>query len=129
MLQDTCDKACEILSKTNDGEDLAPQHLYLLQEMVNGHLNETGEEKFYKLWESVVQTGYVKPWFHGIEHLTINHQGYVLWKGKAVEHYDNPWRWTEEAKAAAEEVASRCRILEERGEAPNVNNVIMKWPD
>ena len=43
MSQSMCDKACEILQRTNDGDDLAPNHLWLVQEMVNGHLNERGE--------------------------------------------------------------------------------------
>lgn len=117
-----------ILQKTRDGEDLSPEHLYLLQEMVNGHLNELGEQEFEKLHQSVL-AGYVKPWFRGIEHLTIDHVGYVLWKGKAVEHFDSPWRWSDEAKVQAEEVARRCRILEAKGITPTTANVIWTWKD
>ena len=126
MLQSVCDKACFILQKTNDGEDLSPEHLYLLQEMVNGHLNELGEQEFEKLFLSA-QAGYVKPWFHGIEHLTINHVGYVLWKGKVVEHYDSPFCWSKEGKASAEELAKRCLHLESIGQAPSVGTVIWNW--
>lgn len=121
-----CDRACTILQATNDGDDLSPEHLYLLQEMVNDRLNELGKKEFEKLYQSV-QAGYVKPWFHGIEHLTLDHEGYVLWKGKAVEHYDSPWRWTQEAKKQAEEVAGRCRHLESLGEVPTIGNVIWTW--
>ncbi len=126
METSVCDKACTILKATNDGNDLSPEHLYLLQEMVNGHLNELGEKEFEKLYRSV-QTGYVKPWFHGIAHLTLDHEGYVLWKGKAVEHFDSPWRWTQEAKKQAEEVAERCRHLESIGEVPTIGKVIWTW--
>lgn len=129
MSEDTksvCDKAIIILQETNDGDDLSPQHLYLLQEAVNGHLTELGKQKFEELCSSV-QAGYKKPWFHGIEHMTVDHEGYVLWKGKAVEHYDSPWRWSEEAKVQAEEIAVRCRHLESIGEVPGQGNVIWLW--
>ena len=128
MEQSTCDKACEILKKTDDGDDLSPEHLYLLQEAVNEHLTDYGKQEFEKLYLSTL-TGYQKPWFHGIGHMTLDHEGYVLWKGKAVEHYDSPWRWSEEAKKSAEELARRCRSLESRGEIPTNHNAIWTWPD
>lgn len=126
MSQSVCEKACEILQKTRDGEDLSPEHLYLVQEMVNGHLNELGEQEFEKLYKSV-QEGYKKPWFHGIEHLTLDHVGYVYWKGKAVEHYNTPWCWSAEGKAAAEELARRCRHLEGLGINPTCHAAIWEW--
>ncbi len=126
MEETTCDKACEILSKTNDGDDLSPEHLYLLQEAVNEHLNELGVQEFQKLYESVL-AGYQKPWFHGIEHMTQDHEGYVLWKGNAVEHYDASLRWTAEGKKQAMEVAERCRHLESIGVKCTIGNVIWLW--
>ena len=127
MLQSTCDKACEILHKTRDGEDLDPRDLKLLEMAVNEFLNEEGKKAFEELYTNV-QAGYKKPWFHGIEHLTRDHVGYVLWKGKRVEHYDSPWAYSAKAKKSAEEVARRCRILESRGEIPTTHNVIWTWP-
>ena len=127
ILQSTCDKACEILQKTNDGDDLDPRDLKLLEMAVNEFLNEEGKKAFEELYTNV-QAGYKKPWLHGIEHLTRNHVGYVLWKGKIVEHYDSPWAYSAKAKKSAEEVARRCRILEARGEIPTTHNVIWTWP-
>jgi hypothetical protein len=94
--------------------------------MVNGHLNEVGEQKFEKLYQSAL-AGYQKPWFHSIENLTIDHEGYVNWKGKAVEHYDSDWRWTDKARLAAEEVARRCQHLESIGVPPSTATVIWTW--
>ena len=128
MLKSVCDKACEILQKTRDGDDLSPPHLYLVQEMVNDRLNEKGEAAFEKLYQNVLR-GYKPPWFHNIEHLTRNHQGYVLWKGKVVEHYDSPWAYSTDSKKEAEELARRCLILESRGEIPTTHNAICTWPD
>ena len=126
MSQSVCDKACEILRRTNDGDDLSPEHLWLLQEMVNGHLNELGEQEFEKLYQSAL-AGYQKPWFHGIENMTVDHEGYVRWKGKEVEHYDSPWRWTEEARVQAEELARRCRHLESIGVETTMGNTVWLW--
>ena len=126
MSQSVCDKACEILRRTNDGDDLSPEHLWLLQEMVNGHLNELGEQEFEKLYQSAL-AGYQKPWFHGIEHLTTDHEGYVRWKGKVVEHFNSPWRWTEEARKQAEEVARRCRQLESIGVPHSTTTAVWLW--
>ncbi len=128
MLNETCEKACAILQKTNDGDDLDPQHLKLLEMAVNEFLNEEGKKAFEELYTNV-QAGYKKPWFHGIEHLIRDQSGYVLWKGKVVEHYDSPWAYSAEGKKSAEEVAKRCGILEARGETINTHSVIWKWPE
>ena len=120
------DMAIIILEKINDGDDLAPEHLYLVQEAANGHLSEQGEVAFYQLYSSVLE-GYKKPWLHGIEHLTIDHEGYVYWKGKQVEHYDFPWAYSEAARAEALEIARRCSILEGKGIEPSAISVVWKW--
>ena len=83
------DMAIEILRKTNDGNDLAPEHLKLVEVAANGWLSEAGEVAFHELHRDV-ENGYKKPWLHGIEHLTRDHEGYVYWKGRRVEHYDSP---------------------------------------
>lgn len=120
--------AIHILQKTNDGDDLAPEHLYLLQEAVNGHLGKKGEIDFSQLYNSVLK-GYKKPWLHGIEHLTIAHDGYVYWKDKQVEHYDFPWAYSEEARVQALEIERQCKVLETRGIEPTTISVVWDWKD
>ena len=122
------DMALAILEATRDGDDLAPQHLKLTEMAVNGCLNDQGKTAFEELYRNVTKPeGYTVPWFHGIEHLTRDHQGYVRWKGHHVEHYDSPYCYSDDARRSAQEVARRCRILESRGEAPSVHNVIWAW--
>ena len=116
----------EILQKTNDGEDLAPHHLSLLQSAVNGFLTEAGDVAFCELYQ-LVKTGYKKPFFHGIENMTIDHIGYVYWKGKQVEHYNLPWGYSEEAKKHAEELASRCSHLESLNVPVSCTAAIWRW--
>jgi len=124
----TSDLACHILQNTNDGEDLDPQHLKLLEMAVNGYLNEKGHEAFTKLYDSVI-AGYQKPWLHGVENLTIDNTGYVRWKSSVVEHYDLYWAFSAEAKTQAQELGRRCAILEEKGMDIDARTAIWEWVD
>ena len=54
------DEAIEILQATNDGDDLAPEDLKLLEIAVNGFLNEAGEVAFAAL-VGKVREGYQRP--------------------------------------------------------------------
>jgi len=116
------------LQATNDGDDLDPRHLKLLENAVNGFLNELGEAAFEELYQSALK-GYKKPWFHGIENLTIDNTGYVKWKGTVVEHYTLSWAYSIEARGQALELARRCVILEARGETPTMNNSVWTWEE
>lgn len=120
------DQAIEILQATHDGEDLDPKHLKLVEAAVNGMLNPTGLTAFEDLLKQV-RKGYVKPWFHGVEHITRTHQGYVLWKGVAIEHYSARFAASDEAAEDVRELARRCHILEGKGITPSTNSVIWNW--
>ena len=122
------DMAIDILRETNDGDDLDPPDLKFLENAVNGFLNEQGKAAFEAFYNNVM-SGYKKPWFHGVENLTINHSGYVRWKGSIVEHYNLSWAFSAESKAAAQELGRRCAILEAKGIAPTTHTVIWAWED
>ena len=109
------DRALDILRRTNDGNGLLPGDLWLLQEAVNGRLNERGRQAFLKL-SARVDAGYSIGWLHGIEHLVMAPDGYVSWRNEIVEHYDECLRTSADGRRQAIEIARRCRILEERGE-------------
>ena len=129
MSNSLIDNAIEILRATHDGNDLAPPHLKLVELAVNGFLNDQGKFAFEELYRNALKPeGYTVPWFHSIEHLTRDHEGFVRWKGRQVEHYDSRSCYSEEARIAAEEVARRCLLLESRGETPTTENVIWRWP-
>lgn len=104
--------ACAILRATHDGDDLDPRDLWLVQEMCNHGLNEAGEVAFYELADRVAK-GYAKPWFHGIQHLTRDHEGYVYWRGVRVEHYSYSDHMRE--REAATRLADACLQLEADG--------------
>ncbi|HOW87329.1 MAG TPA: hypothetical protein PKV84_01560 [Candidatus Omnitrophota bacterium] len=122
-----CDMACDILRKTKDGDDLSPEHLWLVENAVNGFLNEKGQEKFRELFAEVSSGKYQKPYLHGIEFLTINHEGFVHWRGKHVEHFDISFAFSEKGREAALELARRCRYLEQKEIEVNVTNVVWRW--
>jgi len=127
MKENTCDKAIEILQATSHGDKLAPLDLKLVESAVNGFLTADGIEAFNKLHRTVASGDYKQPWFHGIENMTINHVGYVYWKGAKVEHYEQPWAYSKEAKENALELKRRCEILESKGIPLNITTVIWKW--
>jgi hypothetical protein len=54
-------------------------------------------------------------------------QGYILWKGKQVEHYNSAWAYTPDGKKRAEELAARCPHLECIGVEVNTSTTIWNW--
>lgn len=126
MTASLIDNAIEILHATRDGEDLDPKHLKLVELAVNGLLNDTGRYVFNELLENV-RRGYVRPWFHGVEHITRDHLGYILWKDAQIEHFNADYAHTEEAQTYVQELARRCIILEGKGITPDTNTVVWRW--
>ncbi len=120
--------AIDILERTNDGDDLDPRDLKLLEMAVNGFLNEKGAVAFAQLHANVI-AGYQKPWLCGVEHLTIDHAGYVRWKDSVVEHYSFDNLSSPEVVEQATELGERCVILEAKGITPTTHTAIWEWPD
>src|SRR5687767_7715784 len=87
-----------------------------------------GQAAFQELVENV-QSGYKPPWFHGVENLTIDHSGYVAWRGARVEHFEPDYAYTENAKQEAMKLAERCRQLEAQGKPVNKFNAVLDWAD
>ena len=123
---DTC---LEILRLTNDGDILSPQDLKLIENCVNfqSEISELMEVKLYEVLVNA-KNGYKKPWLHGIENLTIDHEGYIFWKDAHIEHFNLRWHLFEEAKNQALELEKRCKILELKGLPVNSISVIWRWP-
>ena len=112
-------KAQYILKHTNDGNNLAPKHLKLVEMGVNSDLNEKGLDALDELYRNV-SAGYVKPWFYGVKHLTKDHKGYVYWRGGRIEHYS--YDSAEEEFKNALKLGEQCRELERWGYPVTLNN-------
>ena len=123
------DKAIVILEKTRDGDELDPKLLGLLELAVNGHLNNVGKDAFEGLYLEVVKGIYKRSWFHGVEHLVIDHEGYVYWKGNKVEHFTLRFAYKDSAKKQAIELGRRCKILEDKGIVPSTGNAVWNWKE
>ena len=112
------DKAITVLQLTRDGEELSPTHLYLIQLICNANstgVTEAAEVEFESVYQDVINGRYRKPWFHGIEHLTKDHEGYVYWKGQQVEHYSFSGREAQEERDSALTLGEKCAYLESHG--------------
>jgi hypothetical protein len=113
------DEALLVLQGTRDGDLLDRRDLGLLQLIVNNGvdaLSPLGLARWREVVQQVAGRSYVKPWFHDIEHLTRDHQGYVSWKGVRVEHYSFGENREGERKAALR-LGAYCRYLERQGRA------------
>jgi hypothetical protein len=122
-------QAREIITATHDGDDLAWEHLRLIEAAVNGFLNEAGLQSFARLHAEVVSGEYRRPWFKGIAHLTLHPAGFVLWKGQTVEHFELSYAYSGRSTAYATELARRCAILEASGATPTVSTVLCTWQE
>ena len=97
-----CEKAIAILQRTRDGDDLAPEHLSLVELAVNDMVSEAGQIAFERLYSEVAVGAYAQPCYHSIENLRKDHRGYVYWKGVQVDHFSF-------------DKSVRCRTLEMLG--------------
>lgn len=121
-MSETCDMACTILHLTDDGNELEPHLLALVENAVNGNLSPEGRHLFLILHDTVKNGHYIRPWFHNIEHLVRDHEGYVYWKGQRIEHYS--FRNYRRERDAAIELAKKCRLMEQRGLQVNLMNLM-----
>lgn len=112
------DQSIEILQATNDGNKLAPRHLYLLQEGINGNLSEEGVEALLQLHKEVcIDKTYdpLKVYYFGVEHMTRDHTGYIYFKGHHIDHFSYGRGRGEEEKAALVRAQKICLLLEKKG--------------
>jgi hypothetical protein len=84
-------------------------------------------DAFNELYRRVISGEYAKPYLHGIEPMTRDHEGYIYYKDKQVEHYDNHYVHSLQAKRDLAELRNRCVYLERRGIEMSFSNIIWGW--
>ena len=109
------DKAIEILSRTNDGNDLSPTHLTLMEHAANGFLNEKGLEKLEEIYQHVMAGEYKKPYLQGVEFMTNDNDGFVYFKDKQVEHFSWDYMYSPAAKDYLIELQDKYLFMERNG--------------
>lgn len=121
------ERAIEILRRTADGRELSPMHLGIVQAAVNDRLTPNGKLEFAALYEEVCNGTYRKlnQSLFGIRHLTRDHEGYVYWRGKRVEHFSHSD--VQSMQEAAIRLAEQCRALEAKGFPVTGRTAI--WPE
>lgn len=119
---------CEILQLSNDGEDLSPTHLKLIENSVNFGLNEQGKIVLDGVLKALKDGTYKAPWLLGVKGMTQDHEGYIYYHGAHVEHYTNRYFKNEaEIKEKLEELKKRCETLKKNGLQVSCGNAIWLW--
>jgi len=110
------DDVITVIGKTNDGNDLSPRDLHLTECAINGFLTEEGIVQFYSLYHQVTNGTYdkLKNYLFGVEHITKDHECYVYFKGKHIDHFTFHGNYEGEKKAAIK-AAKICTLLESKG--------------
>lgn len=106
------DKACLVLTYTKDGRELSPDHLYTVELLVNGFLNEEGYKYFEeKIYIPCKEQTYHKPFHFDVEFMTKDHEGYIYYKGIHMEHFSFHGD-VEGEKKATEKLQKACIAYE-----------------
>ena len=80
---------------------------------------------FADLYHKIQTKTYKQTWLHGVEHLTIDHEGFVYWKGQHVEHYT--MKFLNDLKEQSQELGRWCQILEDNGIKISVGSAVWNW--
>src|SRR4029077_13482423 len=97
--------------------DLSSFDLKMVENCVNGFLNENGISYIRDLHNKVITRRYSIPCFHGVKNFIQDQEGYVYYKGVQVEHYSFD-DYKEEGLALLE-LDACCKKLESYGIIPD----------
>ena len=123
-MQNLTELCCEILQLSDDGENLAPKHLWFIQTAINNNM-DNAITVLTEIRDELLKGEYQKPWLYGVEHLTQDHENYVYWKGAHVEHYT--FDKYDEGRESALELSSRCQLLELNNIKVTCGNAVWLW--
>jgi len=109
------DDVLTVIQKTNDGANLSPKDLHLTECAINGFLTEEGIAEFYSVYHRVIDGTYdkLKNYLFGVEHITKDHECYVYYKGKHIDHFTFNGDYKGERQAAIK-AAKICSLLESK---------------
>lgn len=116
-----CEKACDILRLTNDGDNLSSHDLRFIEIAVNNGLNEKGITYLNELLEKA-NKGYERPYHYGVEHITKDVEGFIYYKGIHVEHFSH--RDSEQERKATLYLKKCCELLERNNIEVNSSSAV-----
>ena len=110
-------KCLAILEQDPDGESLAPGHVGFVVYAMQNSLDAAQQKTLDELYRQVINETYVLPWHLGVEHMTMDSDGTMFFKGRVVEYYNRNLAFTLGARADLVRLQQTCLFLEARGEA------------
>lgn len=119
-------KAQAILQATENGGKLAAQHRRLLELADHGvPLSPYQQEELDGIYAKLPE--YTPPFVHGVEHMTIDWDGTLYYKGEAVDYGALVWTETLCGRADVVRVQDQCRFLEAQGIRPTAEEIFFNW--
>ena len=82
------EKCLAILEKDPDGEQLAPGHVGFIVYAMQTDLDGSQKQQLDDLYRQVIGGTYQKPWHLGVEHMTVDGDRTVYFKGQVAEYYN-----------------------------------------
>ena len=82
------DKAKAILRQTDEGYNIAPHELKLVDCALQGYVHDDSQEQLDFFYTAVMDGSYQYPWPMGVEHITLAHSGDIRSKGQLVAHFN-----------------------------------------
>jgi hypothetical protein len=109
-----------------DGREIHGIPTMLVSDQYEGHHSPRFVLKaaYDAYWKARAQA---PAWFHGIENMTLDADGYLRWKGRTIERLDPDFAQSKAFRGRARILEARCRHLEERGEPINKRTVVLTW--
>lgn len=120
---DLIDKVMEIISLTNDGNDLTYDDLVMLEHAIN-----FGNEDFVNKIYGEVKSGTYENYYI-CKNFRLDHEGYVYYKGFNVEHFELPYSRTAKAAEYVRELKRRCEFLEANNIEISCSNAVLHWKE
>ena len=118
----------EIMSLTNNGRDLDFQNLKRLNVYFDGYKTEFPKEEevhYAELLGKARNGVFNTPWFHGVENMTMDSQGYIYWRGNHIDHYSFDDLLAE--RESLLDLEKQCLILESKGFDVDARNVLCPY--
>ena len=112
----TIEKALAIIQHSNEGRDLDPLHLRMVELACNKQFSRIDLKVLDQLYQQVViHKDYQKPWLAGVPFMRVDHAGYIRYKGQVVEHYSLDEMLTADIRDQVVTLQQACLQMESAG--------------
>lgn len=125
----TREKCLAILEKDPDGTQLAPGHVGFVVYAMQNELDSGQKKQLDDLYRQVTGGTYQKPWHLGVEHMTVDGDGIVYFKGQVAEYYNRNLMNMLNMRSDLVNLQQACLFLEEKGGPITASSSLFcSWP-